>query len=186
MADLSCSRTNRKRSSFATKHFQRKLLKIFDLHPLLRRLALFVARIITWKVRCLVTDTQTDTHTDTQTNTVTLAAHTRGGLKSFWTKASACSNATLKIPTKHDGINNTWIPSIHNFCIHIFAVLSYIAATHNITHSLCTSKCITHPALPTPLPPTTLWLKMAQDVEHEQCWVYMACWSVSCVVKSYS
>ena len=26
MADLSCSRTNRKRSSFVTKHFQRKSL----------------------------------------------------------------------------------------------------------------------------------------------------------------
>ena len=52
-----CSRTNRKRSSFATKHFQRKSLKIFDLHPPLRRLVLFVARIIMWKVRCWVTDT---------------------------------------------------------------------------------------------------------------------------------
>ena len=40
-------RTNRKRSSFATKHFQRKSLKIFDLHPPLRRLVSFVARIIT-------------------------------------------------------------------------------------------------------------------------------------------
>ena len=39
-------RTNRKRSSFATKHFQRKSLKVFDLHPPLRRLVLFVARII--------------------------------------------------------------------------------------------------------------------------------------------
>jgi len=47
MADLSYSRTNRKRSSFATKHFQRKSLKIFNLHPLLRRLVSFVARIIT-------------------------------------------------------------------------------------------------------------------------------------------
>ena len=45
-------RTNRKRSSFATKHFQRKSLKIFDLHPLLRRLVSFVTRIITCKVRC--------------------------------------------------------------------------------------------------------------------------------------
>ena len=47
MVDLSCSCTNRKRSSFATKHFQRKSLKIFDLHPPLRRLVSFVARIIT-------------------------------------------------------------------------------------------------------------------------------------------
>ena len=39
-------RTNRKRSSFATKHFQRKSLKDFDLHlPL--RLVLFVVQIIT-------------------------------------------------------------------------------------------------------------------------------------------
>ena len=30
MADLSCSHTNWKRSIFATKHFQRKSLKIFD------------------------------------------------------------------------------------------------------------------------------------------------------------
>ena len=67
MANLSCSRTNRKRSSFATKHFQRKSLKIFDLHPPLRRLVSFVARIITWKVR----------H---RPSTVTLAAHARQGL----------------------------------------------------------------------------------------------------------
>ena len=40
-------RTNRKRSSFATKYFQRKLLKIFDLHPPPRRLVSFVARINT-------------------------------------------------------------------------------------------------------------------------------------------
>ena len=66
MANLSCSRTNRKRSSFATKHFQRKSLKIFDLHPPLRRLVSFVAQIIAWKVRCWVTDTHTHTHTDTQ------------------------------------------------------------------------------------------------------------------------
>ena len=36
MADLSCSCINRKSSGFATKHFQRKLLKIFDFHPPLR------------------------------------------------------------------------------------------------------------------------------------------------------
>ena len=65
MVDLSYSRSNRKCSSFTTKHFQRKSLKLFDLHPPLRRLVLFVAWIITWKVRCWVTDT--DTQTDTQT-----------------------------------------------------------------------------------------------------------------------
>ena len=41
--DLSCSRTNRKCSSFATKYFQRKSPKIFDLYPPLRRLVSFVA-----------------------------------------------------------------------------------------------------------------------------------------------
>ena len=56
-------RTNRKCSSFATKHFQRKSLKIFDLHPPPRRLVSFVARINTWKVRCWVTDTHTNTQT---------------------------------------------------------------------------------------------------------------------------
>ena len=64
MADLSCSHTNRKRSSFAMKHFQRKLLKIFNLHPPLRRLVSFVARIITLKSEML---SNTHTHTDTQT-----------------------------------------------------------------------------------------------------------------------
>ena len=59
MADLSCSPTNRKRSSFATNHFQRKSLKIFDLHPPLRRLVSLVAQINIQKVRCWVTDTQT-------------------------------------------------------------------------------------------------------------------------------
>ena len=38
-------RTNRKRSGFATKHFQRKSLKIFDFHPPPRRLVSFVAWI---------------------------------------------------------------------------------------------------------------------------------------------
>ena len=33
---------------------------------------------------------------------------------------------------------------------------NYIAATHNITHSKCTSTCTTHPALPILLPSTTL------------------------------
>ena len=33
---------------------------------------------------------------------------------------------------------------------------NYIAATHNITHSPCTSKCTTHPPLSTSLPSTTL------------------------------
>jgi len=79
MADLSYSRTNRNRSSFATKYFQRKSLKVFDLHPPLRRIVSFVARIITWKVKCWVTDTQTDTHTQT-ISTVTLAAHACQGL----------------------------------------------------------------------------------------------------------
>ena len=79
MADLSCSCTNRISSSFATKHFQRESLKIFDLHPPLRRLVSFVAQIIAWKVRCWVTDTQTHTQTH-RPSTVTLTAHARRGL----------------------------------------------------------------------------------------------------------
>ena len=69
----------RKRSSFATKHFQRKSLKIFDLHPPPRRLVSFVARINTKKVRCWVTDTHTDTQTH-RPSTVPLAANARRGL----------------------------------------------------------------------------------------------------------
>ena len=78
---LALSRTNRKRSSFATKHFQKKSLKIFDLHPPLGKLLSFVARISAFKVRCWVTDTQTHTHTQThRPSTVTLAAHAHRGL----------------------------------------------------------------------------------------------------------
>ena len=33
---------------------------------------------------------------------------------------------------------------------------NYNPATHNVTHSPCTSTCTTHPALPSPLPSTTL------------------------------
>ena len=79
MANISCSHTNRKRSSFTTKHFQRKSLKLFDLHLPLRRLVSFVARIIAWKVRCWVTDTHTHTQTH-RPSTVTLAAHVHRGL----------------------------------------------------------------------------------------------------------
>ena len=80
MANLSCSRTNRKRFSFTTKHFQRKSLKVFDLHPLLRRLVSFVAQIIALKVRCWVTDTHTHTHTDTQTKYCNPRTYARWGL----------------------------------------------------------------------------------------------------------
>ena len=49
---------------------------------------------------------------------------------------------------------------------------NYIASTHNIRHSPCTSTGTTHPAIPSPLPSTTLLCtqltntkgKMAQDV----------------------
>ena len=50
--NVAVCRTNRKCSSFAAKHFQRKSLKIFDLHLLPRRLVSVVARINTCKVRC--------------------------------------------------------------------------------------------------------------------------------------
>ena len=85
MADLSCCRTNRKRSSFATKHFQRKSLKTFDLHPLLRRSVSFLARIITYDV---------ETH---RPSTVTLAALARRGL--------IMKNASKSAQLKPSGVN---------------------------------------------------------------------------------
>ena len=50
----------------------------------------------------------------------------------------------------------------------VSAMLSsnYIAATHNITHSLCTSTCTIHPALPTPLPSTTLLCTQLRNTKH--------------------
>ena len=65
--------------------------------------------------------------------------------------------------------------ALHSFCIQSRQTnirhaqySNYIAATHNITHSPCTSKCTTHPPLPTPLQKTHHICassgKMAQDV----------------------
>ena len=74
--------------------------------------------------------------------------------------------------------NITHRPSIahalHSFCIQSRWTIStmldqysnYIAATHNISHSLRTSKCTTHPPLPTPLPFTTLLCKQLTNTNH--------------------
>ena len=43
---------------------------------------------------------------------------------------------------------------------------NYIAATHNITYSPCTSTCTTHPALPFPLPSTTLLGTQLTNTKH--------------------
>ena len=43
---------------------------------------------------------------------------------------------------------------------------NYIAATHNITPSQCTSKCTTHTPLPTPLPSTTLLCTQLTNTKH--------------------
>ena len=76
MADSSRSRTNRKRSSFVTKHFQRKSLNISTfIRCCMGKLLSFLAGIITCKVRCWVTETQTH-----RPSTVTLTAHAHWGL----------------------------------------------------------------------------------------------------------
>ena len=77
MANLSCSRASRKCSSFATKHFQRKLLKIFDLHP----------PLICGANKHVKSEMLSNRHTDTHTHrpsTVTLTVHVRRGLISNW------------------------------------------------------------------------------------------------------
>ena len=43
---------------------------------------------------------------------------------------------------------------------------NYIAATHNITHSPCTSTCTPHPALHTPLLSTTLLCTQLTNTKH--------------------
>ena len=85
MADLSCRSTNRKCSSFAMKHFQRKSLKIFNLHPPLRRLVLL------WHEQSREKQMLSNRHTHTQTNTqthrpstVTLAVHARRRLTTYY------------------------------------------------------------------------------------------------------
>ena len=84
MADLSCSRTNRKRSSFATKNFQRKSLKIFNPHPAAE--VSIVCGTNNHVKSEMLSNRHTHTHTHTHTHrpsAVTLAAHARRGLITF-------------------------------------------------------------------------------------------------------
>ena len=108
MADLSCSHTNRKLSSFATKHLQSKSLKIFDHHPPLRRWVPFMARIITSKVRRWVTDTQAH-----RSSTVTLAAHARRGLI-IYDQMNKGRDRTLLLPQNAKSCTD----SPHHVCVH--------------------------------------------------------------------
>ena len=43
---------------------------------------------------------------------------------------------------------------------------NYIGATHNITHSPCTSTCTPHPAIPTSQPSTTLLCTQLTNTKH--------------------
>ena len=73
MADLTCSRTNRKHSSFATKHFQRNRL---NFRP---SSAAEKVSIICGTDNPVKSETLGDRHTH-RPSTVTLAAHARRGL----------------------------------------------------------------------------------------------------------
>ena len=91
MADLSCSCTNRKSSSFATKHFQRKSLKSFQPSSAAEKVS-----IVCGTNNHVKSEMLSNRHTDTQTHrpsTVTLAAHAcrvqRGG-------ARVCDSRTYK------------------------------------------------------------------------------------------
>ena len=84
MTDLSCSRTNRKRSGFAMKHFQRKPLKIFRPSSATEKVSIICGvnnHVKSEMLNNRHTDRQTDTHTQThRPSTVTLAVHVRRGL----------------------------------------------------------------------------------------------------------
>ena len=54
---------------------------------------------------------------------------------------------------------------------------NYIAATHNITHSPCTSKCTTHPPLPTHCLPPIIFVQAVAK------WHKMEGWCESVVVS---
>ena len=62
--------------------------------------------------------------------------------------------------------------ALHSFCMQSRQTIchaqysNYNAAIHNITHSPCTSKCTTHPPLPTPLPSTTLLCIQLTNSKH--------------------
>ena len=155
MADSSCSRTNRKRSSFATKHFQRKLLKIFDLYPPLGRLLSFVARIITCKVRCWVSQTITANRCGTR---AALPTHSQpsyctqrfisqecasyiiaGGQDQWPWKCSYCKPATR--PASQDPH-----PSARSTTLHApWIVWSAVAIWPPTGHLLIWSPCSLHP-----------------------------------------
>ena len=81
MDDLSCSRTNKKHSSFATKHFQRNCLK-FSTSSAAKKVSIVCGTNKRMKSEKL-SNRHTHIRTETQTNrpnTVTLAVHVRRGL----------------------------------------------------------------------------------------------------------
>ena len=75
---LTCGCTNRKRSSFATKYFQRKLLN-FRPSSGAEKVSIVCGMNNHVKVRCWVRHIDTHTHTH-RPSTVTLSAHARQGL----------------------------------------------------------------------------------------------------------
>ena len=102
-------------------------------------------------------------------NTVLSTAHsTAFHLRQSISATFSSLNSQHTIQTQH------WL-TVSAYKTDYTAMLSsnYIASTHNIAHSPCTSTCTTHPAIPSPLPSTTLLCtqqtqnivgKMAQDV----------------------
>ena len=86
-----------------------------------------------------------------------------------------CSAAVKFHNITYTPCNIPYRPSTPKFCTQarqaICAMLSiattlFIAATHNITHSPCTSTCTTHPATPTTLPSTTLLCTQLTNTKH--------------------
>ena len=62
----------------------------------------------------------------------------------------------LTIPTQHCSCTLRFLHTLKTDHIFHAQCSNYNVATHNITHSPCTSTCTIHPALPTPLPSTTI------------------------------
>ena len=77
------------------------------------------------------------------------------------------SQHNLKLPTYHTDPCSTCSHFLHTRqTIPAMLNSNYIASTHNITHSPCTSTCTTHPAIPSQLPSTTLLCTQLTNTKH--------------------
>ena len=116
----------------------------------------------TWLLHCIALDEQ-----GTQLCSLHSLTHKRQTISAmFNSNKTSQHNLNSNIPHKHSIAH-----ALHACTVSAYSqdrpylpCSVYIGATHNITHSPCTSKCTTYPPLPTQLPSTTFLYKQTQSI----------------------